>query len=219
MKYTFNLNKLSTTVLLLTALLINGCTSSIRSHVTTYQRLEPAALAQTSKSFFIAPNSTFQDLEFEHYKQLLIAELGPLDFIEAKDPSKAQYRIEFEIQSSKQNRTTLDYLPPMHWGATRGIYGHGGRYMYDPFLTTPIPVERTIEYTRYALKVSMFDTLHSPEKPVWEGKAFTDINKTKNTTNLSADNIAPYLIRSVLSGFPGENGSTKIVRLPQKKAF
>jgi hypothetical protein len=219
MNFIFKLNRLITTALAITTLLLNACAQNVSSHVTTYQRIEPAVLAQTSKSFTIAPNAKIEAQEFEQYKHLLSAELGPLDFTEAKDPNKAQYRVEFEIQSSEQTRTALDYVPPTHWGATRGIYGYGGRYIYDPFLSTPIPVERTIYYTHYELKVSLFDKNQTPEKSVWEGKASTDINKNHNTKEATTVNVAPYLIRSVFVGFPGENGKTRNVKLPQIKPF
>lgn len=219
MNFIFKLKKLNATVLTITTLLLNACAQHISSHVTIYQRLEPEALAQTSKSFVIAPNSKIEAQEFEQYRHLLIAELGPLDFTEAKDPKKAQYRVEFEIQSSEQTRTVLDYIPPTHWGTTQGVYGRNGRYIYDPFLSTQIPIERTIYYTHYELKVSLFDTNQTPEKSVWEGKASTDINKNHNTKKATTINVAPYLIRSVFVGFPGENTKTRNVKLPKIKPF
>ena len=199
-----------------TALLVSACApQNVRSTVTVYQRLETVpAPSEAKRTYAIVKNADqMKSLEMAQYEDLLVQELGPLGFSQPKANETPRYRVEFNVRSSDQKTTVMDYAyPTFGVGVSRGFYPYGGRFGTDPFFATPIPVQRTYEFIRHELQVRIFDTELKDAKAVWEGKAVTDT---------AADSLAdamPYLVRSVFAAFPGENGKTRTVTLPRAPA-
>jgi len=196
------------------ALLAGGCAQNVRSNVTVYQRLDSLpAPTEARKTYTIVKNADqMKSLELAQYEDLLVSELGPLGFSQPKANETARYKIEFNVRSSDQRTTVMDYAyPTFGVGFSRGYYPYGGRFAADPFFATPIPVQRSYEFTRHELQVRIFDGELKDPKAVWEGKAVTD------SSNDSLPDAMPYLVRSVFAGFPGENGKTRTVTLPRNK--
>lgn len=192
--------------------LLPGCAQNVRSSVTVYQRLDTMpGPAEAKRTYAIVKNADqMKSLELAQYEDLLVAELGPLGFTQAKTTESARYRVEFNVRSNDQRTTVTDYTyPTFGFGVSRGYYPYGGRFVGDPYFSTPIPVQRSYEFTRHELQVRIFDTEVKDAKAVWEGKAVTD------STGDTLPQAMPYLVRSVFAGFPGENGKTRTVTLPR----
>jgi len=193
--------------------LLSGCAQNVRSNVTIYQRMEGLAPTKEAPRTYAIVKSPEQakSLEWAQYEDLITQEMGPLGFSVAKATDKPRFNVEFHVRSSDQKYNVTDYAyPTFGVGVSRGYYGYNGRYGYDPFFSTPIPVQRSVEFIRHELKVSIFDTEVKDGKAIWEGKALTDSSRGESLTQ-----AMPYLVRSLFSGFPGENGKTKTVTLPR----
>ena len=199
--------------LLVCVALLSGCANNVRSNVTVYQRMENPAYKEMPRTYaFVRGPEQAKSLEWSQYEDMLTQELGPLGFSAAKPTEKPRFNVEFHVRSSDQKYTVTDYAyPTFGVGVSRG-YGFNGRYGYDPFFSTPIPVQRNVEYVRHELKVSIFDNEMKDSKAIWEGKALTDSVRGEGLSE-----AMPYLARSLFSGFPGENGKTKTVTLPRNK--
>ena len=191
-----------------------GCAHNVRSNVTVYQRMDGLASKEVPRTYaFVKNPEQAKSLEWAQYEDLIAQEMGPLGFSAAKPTEKPRFNVEFHVRSSDQKYSVTDYTDPNFGvGVSRGYYGYGGRYGYDPFFSTPIPVQRNVEYVRHELKVSIFDSEVKDSKAIWEGKALTD-----SVRGESLSEAMPYLVRSLFSGFPGENGKTKTVTLPRTK--
>lgn len=199
----------------LVMLSLAGCAQNVRSTVTVYQRIDTLPAPTEARRTYTIVKSTDQmkSLELAQYEDMLVAELGPLGFTQAKPNETPRYKVEFNVRSSDQKTTVMDYAyPTFGVGISRGgYYPYGGRFGNDPFFATPIPVQRTYEFVRHELQVRIFDTEVKDPKAVWEGKAVTD-----SGTDSLADAM-PFLVRSVFTGFPGENGRTRTISLPRKR--
>lgn len=193
-------------------LMLTGCAQNVRSTVTVYQRMDTLpGPAEARRTYAIVKSADqMKSLELAQYEDMLVAEMGPLGFTQAKPTETPRYRVEFNVRSSDQKTTVMDYTyPTFGVGVSRGYYPHGGRFGTDPFFSTPIPVQRTYEFVRHELQVRIFDSEVKDPKAIWEGKAVTD------SGNDSLPDAMPYLVRSVFTGFPGENGRTRTVTLPR----
>lgn len=197
------------------ALLAAGCAQNVRSTVTVYQRMDTLPPSTEAKrTYAIVKNQDqMKSLELAQYEDMLVSELGPLGFTQAKANETPRYKVEFNVRSSDQKTTVMDYAyPTFGVGISRGGYSSfGGRFGNDPFFATPIPVQRTYEFVRHELQVRIFDSEVKDPKAVWEGKAVTDSGSD------SLAEAMPFLVRSVFTGFPGENGRTRTVSLPRKR--
>lgn len=206
--------RLASLTVLACSLLVGACAQNVRSSVTVYQRMDSIpAPVETPKTYVIALDpEQVKSLELSQYEDLLVQELGPLGFSAPKAGQNARYRVEFKVRSTDQKTTVMDYAyPTFGVGISRGYgFGYNGRRgYYDPFFATPIPVQRSYEFTRHELQVRIFDTQLKDAKAIWEGKAVTD------ALSDSLAEAMPYLVRSVFNGFPGENGKTRTVTLPR----
>jgi len=192
-----------------------SCAHNVRSNVTVYQRMDGIASKEVPRTYVIVKGpEQAKSLEWAQYEDLLAQELGPLGFSAAKPNEKARFNVEFHVRSSDQKYSVTDYAyPTFGVGVSRGYYGYRGRYGYDPFFSTPIPVQRNVEFVRHELKVSIFDNEAKESKAIWEGKALTDSNSGESLAE-----AMPYLVRSLFTGFPGENGKTRTVTLPKNRA-
>lgn len=198
--------------LMASALLVTGCAQNVRSTVTVFQRLDSAPpVAEARRTYTIAKSAEqTKSLELSQYEDMLVAELGPLGFSAPKTGESPRYRVEFDVRSSDQRTTYTDYTyPRVGIGFSRGYYPYGGRFVGDPFFATPIPVQRSYEFTRHELMVRIFDSELKDPKAVWEGRAVTD------SASDTLGEALPYLMRSVFAGFPGDNGKTRTVTIPR----
>jgi hypothetical protein len=209
-------------LLLLIALNITGCASTVRTNVTVFQRLPSVVSTQQDPSLktytFKKTSEQAKSLEYEEYERLIMAELGPLGLSPAAEDKRADISVEFSTKTSETVNTYIDYQPPGPWGRYGHYsYGYAGRgYLGGRFYSGPwFPVERKIKLNRHELKVQLFDNTAANagtrEKPIWEGTVFTDTNI------LTLPQTMPYLAQALFKNYPGVNGQSVVIDLPAKE--
>jgi hypothetical protein len=118
------------------------------------------------------------------------ADLQQKGFIEASDPSKADFTVDFTIGA--QERTDINAYPEPYLGPTWG-WGSMG-WWGGPYWGTSLDVR---QYHEGTLSVDVFDT-HT-HRPVWHGWAKKDL--TRSDIENSAEPIRKA-VAAVLAKFP-----------------
>ena len=199
----------------LTVCMISACASSVRTEVTTYQRLPSdsplLSNLQTLKTYSIKRSpEQLRSLEYDQVELLLLEELGPLGLSQAPKGVAPNIMIEFDTKTSESTRIYIEPAYDPYFGYSRFGYARGYR---GAFLGPPVypyagfPVERKIKVSVHELTVKFFNR-DDPVKPIWEGKAKTD------SEQLNLNQSMPYLMRGLFKNYPGENGKTVQVDIP-----
>jgi hypothetical protein len=210
--------------------LLTGCANPVRSNVTTFHQW-PADLAD--KSYVIeAPPAQDDTLELRSYQNLVRAELAKLGFREAVTGTPAlkvsmrfsttdipvrrleavdspffypssRFMFSSRFMYSPRYMYSSSFYRP-YWGGRR--YWGGGMYspFYDPFWA-PEYIETIRHVYRRELQVGI--------KTAAEGKHLFDVTVHNNSSELSTPALMPALVRSAFTGFPGESGKARRVKV------
>lgn len=201
--------------LALSALLLGGCASTIRSDVTTFHQW-PAQI-QDKSYVFEAPPSFDNTLEYQSYQNLVRGQLAQLGFREANMGAPA-LKVAMRFTTTEVPVRVVQPVSPLFddFGYYRvgPRFGPRGRFarwhhpFYDPFWS-PFPAYQvSIEHQyRRELQVSIKDRTE---------KRLFDVTVHNMSGNLSTPEVMPALVQSAFAGFPGPSGTVRRVELQRK---
>jgi hypothetical protein len=209
------MNRLIAVTVALTALLLGGCATTIRSDVTTFHQW-PAQIEDKSY-VFEAPPTFDNTLEYQSYQNLVRGQLAQLGFREA-NTGAAALKVAMRFTTTDvpvrviQPAMPLFYDYPYYRLGPR--FGPRGRFVaryhpfYDPFWS-PFPAyDVSIEHQyRRELQVSIKDA---------GGKRLFDVTVHNMSGELSTPAVMPALVQSAFAGFPGPSGVARRVALQRK---
>jgi hypothetical protein len=217
------MKRLMAVTVALTALLLGGCATTIRSDVTTFHQW-PAQIEDKSY-VFDTPPSFDNTLEYQSYQNLVRGQLAQLGFREA-NAGAAALKVAMRFTTTDvpvrvvQPTMPLFYDYPYYRFGPRyaSRFGPRGRFagwnhpFYDPFwspFSSPYSAyEMSIEHQyRRELQVSIKDK---------GDKRLFDVTVHNMSRELSTPVVMPALVQSAFAGFPGPSGATRRVALQRK---
>ncbi len=182
-----------------------ACSSSIRSNVTRFHKL-PAPMGE---SVFITSSDASKagGLEFSQYAGLLVPQLQSLGYSVINDP-KADLVVEIDYDVTEGQRTYYGsgyssfyhypFYSPFHHYAFRHHHHYGFGYAFYP----REPYVRTIYISRLFMKIR-----RASGELLFEGSALS------NNYREQLPQVMPYLVGAMFTNFPGQSGSTEVVRV------
>jgi hypothetical protein len=201
--------------LLLGALLLSGCATTIRSDVTAFHEW-PAQIDDKSYRFD-APPQAEDTLEYRNYQNLVRAELSRLGFTEANAPATPNLIVAMHFSTTLHAVRVVEPVDPF-WNERNYWYGyHAGPWGYrpgyasfgpyfspyrsafhDPFIYGPPAMMETTrnEYERQ-LQVQI---------DARDGKKLFDVTVRNRSTIFSTPTVMPALVASAFANFPGQSG-------------
>jgi len=203
----------------LTALLLGGCATTIRSDVTTFHQW-PAQIEDKSYVFEAPPNFD-NTLEYQSYQNLVRGQLAQLGFRESNlSPAALKVAMRFtttDVPVRVVQPVMVDefsYFGPRYSAFYGPRFGPRGRFarwhhpFYDPFWS-PVPAYQvSIEHQyRRELQVSIKDKTD---------KRLFDVTVHNLSRHLSTPEVMPALVQSAFAGFPGPSGQVRRVELQRK---
>lgn len=207
------LRSIKCAVLLMLAALLGACaTPTIRNDVQSFHQWPAGSVERT----YQLRRLPAQEASLEHatYESLVRQELAAAGFVEA---ANGRFVVTFDY--SVQTRVTRVVEPPIFvspsfwWGP--GMYRSGwGLSVGVPFAYPWYP-PMTRDFTSSVRTVRLFmnDQTTTAAARVWEGTA------TSAGTNNDLVMVLPFMIRALLTDFPGQSGSSRRVdvELPTAK--
>lgn len=197
---------------LLAAALLSACASRINAKVTSFSAWPANAAGSTFA--FVRPANKSDDLEQETYETYATTALQSLGLVPVAQGQSARMLVEVNSNFSTRDKVTSEpiYVDQSYFvPGTRDIRGNfQPGYWVRPFGSGYVgerQVVRTINTSR--IKLRLLDTQGAPAgrpKAVYESTAVYEGD------NPDLPDLAPYLIRGALEGFPGKNGVVRIVR-------
>jgi len=202
----------------LTALLLSGCASTIRSEISAINKLPPDL---KDKSFEVARYKGQEgNLEFDHYAELVSAELAAKGLRRA--PAGSADLLVF-LRYTYEQRT--EFIPTPLWGPT-GFVGGGttvivnGRAVFVPTYSTPVYGVTGMGYApatvnRRSFGLDIVDKNSTQEKPnkLYEANVFSE------GYSGTLMQVMPVMVRALFTDWPGPPVRSDIVSLPaQPKA-
>ena len=209
------MKRLIAVTMALSALLLGGCATTIRSDVTTFHQW-PAQIEDKSY-VFETPPSFDNTLEYQSYQNLVRGQLAQLGFREANMGTPA-LKVAMRFTTTDVPVRVLEPVGPMfrdpYWYGFGPRFGPRGRFagryspFYDPFWS-PFPAyEVSIEHQyRRELQVSIKDR---------GDKRLFDVTVHNMSGELSTPEVMPALVHSAFAGFPGPSGTVRRVALQRK---
>ena len=191
-------------VLILSAFLIAGCANPVlRSDVLSFHQWPANATERT----FALKRLAAQENSLEHatYEGLLRTELTAAGF---RETAQARFLISMEYGQETRSVRVLEppiwVSPSVYWSS--GFYRPGwGMSVGVPFGFPPYGVAREYPTFVRSLKLFIVDQSAAGAPRVWEGTA----NSSGSTQDFGA--IAPYMLRALLTDFPGQSGTSRRV--------
>lgn len=199
------------TAILLTALLLTGCASTISARVTSYEQWPGGVQGQTYR--LVPGPAQVNNLEFETFGDMVRAAMGPTGLVEAATSKTARFDVFVDYGNPVSQAWVQRYADPYfdngfgpyfggYYGG-RGGWG-GGAYFMPPVVNIPVEVYKN------TLTVSIKDNQnHAAE--VYRSSAIS-MSPSDNLLE-----VMPYLARAVFDGFPGNNGQTRIVSYERQR--
>jgi hypothetical protein len=182
--------------------LVAGCTTIIRSDVTTFHEW-PETLPDKSYVFERTKEQN-DSLEYRNYENLVRNELNRLGFTEA--PASTKPALKAAMSYTVNGRDVLEVYPvvvhpysyyPYWYSPWNGYYGP----FYDPFWYGPPVVEQRVS------QYQLFNRqLHVSLARMSDNKKLFETTVVSEGTNSSLASIMPYMVRSAFAEFPGPSG-------------
>ncbi len=195
--------------ILLSALLLGGCTSITLVEVTNFHQL-PKSQSQKASTLEGQPGTgqvpsvllrhNYQwadhiaqelDPERQFYTKLIEQELEKAGFINA---APNEYTFDYQLNTPRtfsQGMQALTYPAYPCGGLRRGGFCGGGTFY------------QSVTYEIYTNTLELFLSDAKTKKRIWQSRAQTD-----SLGGASANRLLPLLVRGALNNFPGENGKT-----------
>jgi hypothetical protein len=209
------MKRLIAVTMALSALLLGGCATTIRSDVTTFHQW-PAQIEDKSY-VFETPPSFDNTLEYQSYQNLVRGQLAQLGFREANMGTPA-LKVAMRFTTTEVPVRVVQPVSPMfddpfhyRFGPRFGPRGRfAGRYspFYDPFWS-PFPAYQVSIENQYRreLQLSIKDR---------GDKHLFDVTVHNMSGELSTPEVMPALVHSAFAGFPGPSGTVRRVALQRK---
>ncbi len=200
--------------------LLTACASPIVTQVSNFNQW-PSDAAGSSFSFIPPPSSPGQpppELELATYQGYAQQELEKLGLRKAAPGQSARLLVELGWVSQPQERTyrqpvyddRLVFYPPYRNAAGQVFPGYWAPSRFGPTYLGDRIVPYTVQFNQINLRI--LDTQGSPAgqpRAVFESLAVYE-----GQAALPA--IAPYLVRAVFDGFPGQNGQVRRVNFDRE---
>ena len=209
------MKRLIAATMALTALLLGGCATTIRSDVTTFHQW-PGQIADKSY-VFEAPPSFDNTLEYQSYQNLVRGQLAQLGFREANTGAPA-LKVAMRFTTTEVPVRVVQPIGPMFddplYYRFNPRFGPRGRFarwhhpFYDPFWS-PFPAYQVSIENQYRreLQVSIKDK---------GDKRLFDVTVHNMSDELSTPEVMPALVHSAFAGVPGPSGVVRRVELQRK---
>jgi hypothetical protein len=194
--------------LLLVALAIAGCTSTVKSDVTRFHRNE---LPQGETIRVVAKDPARQgDIEFEHYAQMVRDKLREIGYTPVTGDQQAA--LTAQLDYSVSDKDTLVRSRPADFVVYHFAWGH----YHDPYyFGFHHDWEReTYTYTVYHRDLSLAILENGSEgRHRFEGRVHS-VGREQEIAK-----VMPYLVTALFKNFPGESGVTKVVEIEREDHF
>ena len=209
------MKRLIAVTIALSALLLGGCATTIRSDVTTFHQW-PAQIEDKSY-VFEAPPSFDNTLEYQSYQNLVRGQLAQLGFREANMGAPA-LKVAMRFTTTEVPVRVLQPVSPMFddpfFYRSGPRFGPRGRFVgryhpfYDPFWS-PFPAYQVSIENQYRreLQLSIKDR---------SDKRLFDVTVHNMSEDPSTPEVMPALVHSAFAGFPGPSGKVRRVELQRK---
>jgi hypothetical protein len=209
------MKRLIAVTMALSALLLGGCATTIRSDVTTFHQW-PAQIQDKSYVFEVPP-SFDNTLEYQSYQNLVRGQLAQLGFREANMGSPA-LKVAMRFTTTEVPVRVLQPVSPMFddpfFYRPGPRFGPRGRFVgryhpfYDPFWS-PFPAYQVSIENQYRreLQLSIKDR---------SDKRLFDVTVHNMSEDPSTPEVMPALVHSAFAGFPGPSGTVRRVELQRK---
>ncbi|MGY8903446.1 MAG: DUF4136 domain-containing protein [Burkholderiales bacterium] len=197
--------------LALMALTLLGACSTINTKVTSFSAWPADAAGSTFA--FVRPANKADDLEqqtYEAYATTTLQSVGLVPVAQGQAP-----RMLVEVSSNFSTREKV-FSEPIYVDqsffvpGTRDVHGNfQPGYWVRPFGSGYVgerQVVRTINTSR--IKLRLLDTKNAP---AGQPKAVYESTAVYAGDNPDLPDLAPYLIRGALDGFPGKNGQVRVL--------
>jgi hypothetical protein len=191
--------------LLLFALTLSGCATTIKSEVTTFH--EWPNYVQDKTYVFERTQEQENDLEYRNYEKLVRAELKRLGFTEQTDMRSARLKASFSYSNTARDvRVVYPVVVDPYWYGPpwRGFYSP----FYDPFWYGPPRVERREENYQVFTRQFRFILAQTAD-----GKKVYDVTVVNEGTRGSLARVMPFMVRAAFADFPGKSGVPHLVEL------
>jgi hypothetical protein len=201
---------------------LSGCATALSTRVTRYQAM-PAPQGQT---FIVVPGDGMArngGLEFQHYASMVAQQLTARGYTPATSTQGASMIVQLGYGVDEgQVHYQSDPFGPYGFGPYGGLgyggfwgrgrfsrFGWGSPFYYgwdDPFWYGG-GIDTYVEYhSQIDLHIRQKDT----NAPLFDGRA-----QARSGTN-RLDALVPSLIEAMFTGFPGQNGETIKITIPNK---
>ena len=191
------------------SLLLAGCATTVRSHVTTFNQL-PAQLSDKSYAF---ENTGPQrdSLELRNYENLVAGQLAQLGFHQA-GAGKPALLVSMRVMTTDVPVRSYMAADPFWYGPYPRYYGPyrrwGGWYgPYDPLWGPPYTSRIDHEYRR-VLQVVI--------RSAADGKRLFEVTVKNTTDEESTPAIMAAMVQAAFQGFPGPNGGSRVIEMKQQ---
>lgn len=204
----------------LAASLLTACASPIVTQVSNFNQW-PSDATGSSFAFIMPPSSPSQpppELELATYQAYAQQELEKLGLRKAAPGQSARLLVELGWIAQPQERTyrqpvyddRLVFYPPYRNAAGQVFPGYWAPSRFGPTYLGDRLVPYTVQFNQIDLRI--LDTRGSPAgqpRAVFESHAVYEGQAALPT-------IAPYLVRAVFEGFPGQNGQVRRVNFDRE---
>jgi hypothetical protein len=213
---------LSAAALGVAALGLGACATGLDTTVSRYQAM-PAAQGQT---FMVVPGTGLAasgGLEFQRYAALVAQHLQARGYTPATDLKSANMIVQFDYGvDSGQTRIVEDPMAYRRFG-----YGPWGDPFYSPFSYPRFGYRSAYawgwndpfwyggygsgirSYTEYQSQIGLHIRQNVTNAPLFDGRAIA-----RSRTN-RLDVLLPSLVDAMFTGFPGQNGETVRITIPE----
>ena len=214
------MKRLIAVTMALSALLLGGCATTIRSDVTTFHQW-PAQI-QDKSYVFETPPSFDNTLEYQSYQNLVRGQLAQLGFREANMGSPA-LKVAMRFTTTEVPVRVVQPVSPMfndpfyyRYGPRFGPRGRFARGYYSPFydpfwspFSSSFAAYHVLIENQYRreLQVSIKDR---------SDKRLFDVTVHNMSEDPSTPEVMPALVHSAFAGFPGPSGKVRRVELQRK---
>lgn len=202
------------------ATLLTACASPIVTQVSNFNQW-PSDAAGSSFTFIKPPASASQpppELELATYQAYAQQELEKLGLRRAAAGENARLLVELGWITQAQDRTyrqpiyddRLVFYPPYRNAAGQVFPGYWAPSRFGPAYLGDRLVAYTVQFNQINLRI--LDKQGSPAgqpRSVFESHAVYEGQATLPT-------MAPYLVRAVFDGFPGQNGQVRRVNFDRE---
>lgn len=230
MGFVMRIRQLFTTAALgLAALSLNACATGLDTTVSRYQAM-PAAQGQT---FIVVPGTGLAasgGLEFQRYAALVAQQMQARGFTPAADVKSANMVVQFDYGiDDGQTRIVEDpfayrrqfgpWGDPFYSGFYYPRFGYRSAYNWgwnDPFWYGGYGGGfgggyggGIRSYTEYHSQIGLHIRQNVTNAPLFDGRAMA-----RSRTN-RLDVLLPSLVDAMFTGFPGQNGETVRITIPE----